>query len=434
MRRKHLNRRKAISSVLATVFFVGIAIAVALTLFIMSSTYNNLYQQQLAVREERLRETIVLTGGRVYNVSGTCKVMNLAVSNPSSETAHIVSAYLNDELVNNSISLWLAPATSGWTGNTTLTDKVVNIGDRVTVSTDRGTTSTAIVQWSWFVGINYSGKITPYQFQIIALNPTPPEKKGQTQFTLFQRQYFYYVIDKRLLNPAEYGVPSKPPARFEDKPNATSYDPQGSVGVRAGVEYAIWMEEFQLEPSQAGGGGSYRIKSIRWAHYNTSITPTAQVHPVLLTIPITWPTWTYTVGVMLAPSEYVSNATEWTIDLSGPLDRDVGQDGLYGGYISFSGGANFENLINVDLTLVTNATSKDYTITTKFPAGPGSKNVIHFDLLLNGISRETYYWVVTWDRPGTYTLQVTAKGYGQLNPKNEYTGTSNTIIVTVTKP
>jgi hypothetical protein len=300
------------------------------------------------------------------------------------------------------------------------------------VSTDRGTTSTAIVQWSWFVPTNYSeGGITPYQFQIIALNPTPPERKGSTQFTLFQRQYFYFVIDTSLLSDTEKGIPAIAPARFQNKPNATSYDPQGSVGVRAGVEYAIWMEEFQLEPSQGGAGGNYTIKSIRWAHYNTSIG--GQLHPVVLTIPIDWPTWTYTVAVVLAPSDYVFVAPPtWTILFTGPTERTKQSDGQYNGFVSFTGGKNLENLVNVELTLSVNATSSKYDITNKNPAGGGGPaNKIKFDLLLNGIETKDYYWVIYWKQPGTYLLQVSAKGTGQVSG-DVYQSDPVSLVVTVT--
>jgi hypothetical protein len=414
---------------------VGIAIAVALTLFIMSSTYNNLYQQQLQVREDRLREFIVLTSGKVYNTSEVpgethWTVMDLAVANTGAVTAHVVSVYLNDELLNNSISTWISPASSAWTGNITLpSGKEIYPRDRIMVSTDRGTTSTAIAQGSWF---GPSGAITPYQFQIIALNPTPPERKGITQFTLFQRRYFYFVIDKRLLSPTEYGLDMPAPSRFQDNPNATSYDPQGSVGVRAGVEYAIWMEEFQLDTPRVGG--TYQIRAIRWAHYNMSVG--GHLHPVILEIPIDWPTWTYTVAVMLGPPEYVpAPPPTWTIELRGLTTVNASQSYTYSGYVSFTGGKNLENLINVELTLTINAASNKYDVTNKYPAGGGGPiTTIKFDLLLNGIDEKDYYWIVYW-RPaaagGKYTLTVTAQGTGQVTG-DLYQSDPVSLTVTVT--
>ena len=192
---------------------------------------------------------------------------------------------------------------------------------------------------------------------------------------------------------------------------------------------AIWMEEFQLEPSKGGGGGNYSIKSIRWAHYN--ITRDSQLHPVNATIPIGWPTWTYTVSVVLAPSDYVFvNPPEWTIIFEGTPTGIVGTPYQFGGSVSFTGGENNENLINVDLTLSVDQPNSRYDVTNKFPAGAGNIKVIHFDLLLNGIAPEQYYWIVRFKEAGVYNLTVTATGEGQVSGTDYSSTASWTVTVT----
>jgi hypothetical protein len=351
--------------------------------------------------------------------------MDLAVANTGAVTAHVVSVYLNDELVNNSISTWISSASSAWTGNITLPSgkEIHPYDDRVMVSTDRGTTSTAIVQWSWLViPPGNASETTPYCVNVQEINPQDPQKAHNPHLADVFR-YSFWVIDYANFQGSRAAYLQNPfPPNFDpyDLSGAnysTPAAPEGFIGVQPGRTYAVWAVETQ-----------YRSDGeLIWCRVGP-----ADKRPLTVTIPADAETYVWVVRVLL--TDYFGALLPhniWHITIGG-TDAKVGDSNPYAGSINFTGGENYENLKDVTLELhVYNASTggeikegrTTYTIIGETPAGPGGPdNKVKFDTLIN---KQSYYyeWMIRWNGPavtGKYRIKIYVEGRGEVTG-NKYT-------------
>jgi hypothetical protein len=445
-RRFRLNKR-AISTVLATVFFLGIAISVAVTLFLMSSTYNNLYQQQLAVREERMEEKIEVLGwSSDYNISRYNPVLNfnLSVKNTGTVTAHIVSVYVNNTLVWNlpASTLWLAPLESGWTplipSNLNF-DNGTHVGDNVTVSTDRGNTAVAHISLANYLGPSWvtpgnASETTPYCVNVQEINPQDPQKAHNPHLADVFRYSFWAIDLRNFQGPRAAYLHNPYPPDFDpyDLTGAnysTPAAPEGFIGVQAGRTYAVWAVETQYKSNG----------ELIWCRVGP-----ADNRPLTVTIPTDAKTYVWVARVKLM--DYFGALVPhnvWDILIEGPTYTTVGQTGnQYGGSINFTGGVNHEDLKNVSLQIhIYNASTCDgscnevsadkYKITNKSPPGGRDDTIIKIERLPNGVSAE-YYWMITWKEPavtGKYRIKIYVEAEGAVTGNTYSTWSDNSCTI-----
>jgi hypothetical protein len=301
-RRSRLNKR-AISTVLATVFFLGIAISVALTLFLMSSSYNNLYQQQLDVRQQRLEERLQVLGWKssvplnfTTNKPNPVPDFMLYVKNTGTISIHVVSVYVNDTLVWNdpTSAVWITPLGAEWTPliNSELNWKVsTHVGDNVTVSTERGNIAVSQITKANYLGAGGDGghggsETTPYAVQVHVLNPQGLPGTANPH-AADQVRYFFWVVWDGSLNPAYPEDSLYPPGVIDyTDPKGMNYtsvnSAEGFVGVFQG-RFIIWVIELQ-----------YQSGVLQWSRMGP-----ADTRPLDVTIPEDAETYVWVANVIL---------------------------------------------------------------------------------------------------------------------------------------
>jgi hypothetical protein len=436
-----LNSR-AISTVLATVFFLGIAISVAVTLFLMSSTYNNLYQQQLQVREDRLRESVFLNRAWLWNDTsldpkGVIK-MRFSVTNKGSVTAHVVNAYHDDQLLNVSFSIWISPASTGiWDvapiGEEWWQDLKVN--DKMMVSTDRGTTSIYRLKGQDLLRPpgGLSGA-TRYSINVQMMNPQSPEEgHNPHQAAIFR--YMFWVIDNQSL-PDWFPRDNLVPPGFDPhSPTGYNYStptaPEGFVGVRAGDvdrSFIVWAAELQWDTSG----------KLIWARVGP-----ADLRPLAVAIPEGAETYVWVAMVWLADfpiGTLPPFSVSVTIIPSGKLNTlnmSVTEIDVKVDAVGPVGPSIYQSLIDTTVALeTTGSPTASYNIIAN--SNGTRSNVISIEspgaadgVVLNGVTAEGFWRVQVYGaKNSSVTFQVTVSGKGSYD-KLTYTAMSETIEIRV---
>jgi hypothetical protein len=441
-RRFRLNKR-AISTVLATVFFLGIAISVAVTLFLMSSTYNNLYQQQLQVREERLRERIQIVWWESSQESGNPRSdFWVQVENIGTVSVHVVSVYVNDEIQwnDNNSDVWISPLGAKSTPPIRFSfhyDDGIRRGDNVTVSTERGNIAvfyaTAENELNPPGGGDGGSSKTKYVVNVQEANPQDPSPSGNPHAAdVFRYQFWVYDVSRL----QQWQLENLVPPGFDLK-NMTGYNystpnaPEGFVGVRAAKTYAVWAVESQYKSNG----------DLVWVRVGP-----ADIRPMTVDIPAKAETYVWVVRIYLTDFP-ISSIPPFKVTLSIiPSGRISAVNGtstqIVARVYAFGpvGPSVYQNLNKTTVELTWTGTggawadiyanSQGNTLSEIDIQSPGAGTGV----VMNGATAEAYWWVHTYapTKNKEVTFTVTVSGYGSYDNKLYDTSNPNCSPCTAT--